>query len=43
MNTLHFNLALYFTASVVLYATGHWIAGTVMFGAFLRVAHETGI
>lgn len=43
MNTLHFNLALYFTASVVLYSTGHWIGATVMLGAFIRVGYVTGL
>jgi hypothetical protein len=40
---LFVSLALYFTSSVCLYSTGHWIGGTVLLGAWIRIAIITGI
>lgn len=40
---LFVNLALYFCGAVCLYSTGHWIGGTVLAGAWVRIALITGI
>ena len=40
---LFVNLALYFTGAVCLYSTGHWIGGTILLGAWVRIATITGI
>ena len=40
---LFLSLAVYFTGMVCLYSTGHWIGGTALLGAWIRIAAITGI